>query len=481
MQLAWFLAALGIGLRLEQYFHNRSLWMDEALVGLNLIHHSLGQLTHRLDYHVVAPLAWLFAAKASNVLFGNRELALRLPVILSGVAAVVVILFLGKRLLSTPALCVAVGLFSLSRPLIYYSSELKPYGSDPAVCAVLWLVAFWTLARPTRVRITLLGLTGAVAVWCSHTAVFVASGLGLTILGWCIAEANWRRLVAFAPALLFWGVSFGFNYWFFVRASSHDPMLLGAYGPLRLSLWHFADLEHLVEMVFAFQQNPITILLGVSVFAFVAGCVYCGRKSRVALSFLLSPLFFALLASSLHLYPTWGRFYLFFTPAMVVLIAAGVQALLEAGAAARMPLGTVAVFLLFLQPLLSAREVMTHPIETTELRPVLAYVQAHQQATDAWYVYCHSFVNYEYYAETYGMKGGTVVLGACLDRSHPQPFPQDAAKLHGRRVWVLVTPPGSPERLDEFPMLLNAFDSRGVRLDTYWRTGAAAFLYQMKP
>jgi hypothetical protein len=41
----------------------------------------------------------------------------------------------------------------------------------------------------------------------------------------------------------------------------------------------------------------------------------------------------------LHLYPTWGRFYLFFTPAMVILIAAGVQALMEAGTAPRMPLG----------------------------------------------------------------------------------------------------------------------------------------------
>lgn len=453
--------------------------MDEAMVGVNLIDRSFGQLTGHLQFHVVEPLAWLYVAKACDLLWGGREMALRLPVIAAGVLSVVLVLVLGKRLLSAPALCVAVGLFALSRSLIYYSSELKPYGSDPAVAAALWLLAFWTLDKPSKGRIALLALGGALAIWYSHPALFVLSGLGLTILWSTWAQRGWRRLVPFVPLLLAWVVSFAINYWFFLRPSSHDPLLLNTYGPLRLSLWHFADLEKPLEMIFAQQQTPFTILLGVAVFAFCAGCAWYWRRNRVALSLLLTPLLFAVLASSLHLYPAVGRFYNFFTPALVILIAAGAQALMRAGEAQRAPLGAVVVILLFVQPVLSAREVMVHPMEAQEMRQVLTYVQNHQQPGDVWYIYWHTQIAYQYYAQVYGLRGNHAVLSSSFDGVHRDLFDQDAARLRGRRVWVIISNPGSMGGADEFMLVYQAFQRAGKLLDTHWETGAVAFLYQM--
>ncbi|HLK33109.1 MAG TPA: hypothetical protein VKT29_08460, partial [Terriglobales bacterium] len=437
---------MGIALRLRQYFYNRSLWMDEAMVALNLIHRSFGHLTdHLLDYHVTEPILWLFTGKVCYLLFGGRELALRLPEIVAGTVSVVLVLVLGKRLLSPAALCVAVGWFALSRPLIYYSSELKPYGSDPAVSALLWLTAFWTLAKPTRTRIAVLGLAGVLATWFSYPALFVLSGLGLTIVWWTLAEGGWRKLAPFIPALVAWAASFGSNYWFFLRPSSHDPLLLDSYGALRLSLWHWADVERPLEMIFALQQTPFTILLGVAVFAFCVGCAYYWRTNRLAFSLLLSPLLFSLLASSLHLYPAVGRFYNFFTPGLAICIAAGFYVLMRAGKTQRLPLGAALAVLLFLQPVLSARESLAHPLEGEEIRPVLAYVKAHQQPGDVWYVYWHTQIAYYYYAETYGLSGKTVLLSTSFDGLHRGVFAQDAAGLHGHRVWVIITPPGRPE------------------------------------
>ena len=475
-ELAWLLALVGIAIRLEQYFYSRSLWMDEAMVALNLIHRSFGQLTdHLLDFHVTEPILWLFTGKLCYLLLGGRELALRLPEIAAGAISVVLVLALGKRLLSPPGVCIAVGWFALSIPLIYYSSELKPYGSDPAVAALLWLTALWVLSTPSRLRLAALAALGAVAVWFSYPALFVLSGVGLTIL-WCsLAEGGWRRLAPYVPVLLLWVLSFAVYYWFFLRASSHDSMLLNNYRPLRLTLWRFSEVEAPLEMIFAQQQTPFTILLGVAVFTFFLGCVKYWRQSRMLLSLLVTPLLFALLASSLHLYPAVGRFYNFFIPAIAVLIAAGSEVLMRQGQERRVPIATVLVVLLFLQPVLSAREVVAHPLEAEELRPVLVYVQNHQQRGDVWYIYSYAQIAYRYYAEVDGLSGNDVVLGNRFYLSRREVFAQDAARLRGRRVWVVIA---NPVR-DEFTLLVQAFDNAGKRVDAYWKKGAVAFLYQM--
>jgi hypothetical protein len=265
----------------------------------------------------------------------------------------------------------------------------------------------------------------------------------------------------------------------FLRPGSHDPLLLNSYGPLKLSLWHLDTLEALLEMIFRLQQTPFTILLGVALSAFCIGCFYYWRHNRLAFSFLLTPLLFALLASCLHLYPAVGRFYLFFAPALALLIAAGMEALMQAAAAIRLPLAAVLVALLFLEPALTACQIIAHPMQAEELRPVLAYVQAHQQPGDVWYIYWHTQIAYRYYAEAYGLRGSNVVIGSCRDCApRAGVFEQDAARLRGRRVWVLIANPSTATG-DEFTMLVRGFDAAGVRRDVFWQPGAVAFLYQL--
>jgi hypothetical protein len=479
--LTWLLALLGIAIRLQQYLHDRSLWLDEALIALNLLHRSFSQLAQPLDFHNVAPLAWLFAEKTSILVFGKSELALRLPVLLSGVLAVLLLPVLGKRLLSERALCVAVGLFAFSRPLIYYTSELKPYGSDVAVAVITWLIGFWTIQRPSPTRIAVLALWGGAATWLSHPALFVVAGLGFTLV-WSLAiSRDWRRLSYFAPAFLLWVGSFAVNFWLFLRPGSHDSMLLNNYPPLRLSLWHLESLERPLESVFALQQNPITILLGVTVFAFCVGCLHYWRHNRVALSFLLSPLLFALGASSLHRYPTIGRFYIFFTPALVILAAAGAEQVLVETARSRQRIGLVLLILLFLQPALSMREIVAHPIEAVELRPVLRYVQQQQHPGDVWYVYCFTRFAFQYYAEVYGLTSSNVVVGTCPSAVQRQVFQQDTSRLQGKQVWAIIASPWAVGGVNDLDLVLQAFNSAGTQRQSYSRVGAVAYLYEMSP
>ena len=52
--IVWIIIGLGIFLRLFQYLHNRSLWLDEASLALNLIEKTFSELLQPLDYGQMA-------------------------------------------------------------------------------------------------------------------------------------------------------------------------------------------------------------------------------------------------------------------------------------------------------------------------------------------------------------------------------------------------------------------------------------------
>src|SRR5205085_12273531 len=69
---------VGILCRVAQYMANPSLWHDEALVALNVMDRSAGQLLGPLDYAQAAPPLFLLAERGMWVITGNPDFALRL-------------------------------------------------------------------------------------------------------------------------------------------------------------------------------------------------------------------------------------------------------------------------------------------------------------------------------------------------------------------------------------------------------------------
>jgi len=64
-KLARLAIIVGIVLRLRYYAFNRSLWLDESLLALNLIHRSYRQLLKPLDYSQGSRLGFLLVATGS--------------------------------------------------------------------------------------------------------------------------------------------------------------------------------------------------------------------------------------------------------------------------------------------------------------------------------------------------------------------------------------------------------------------------------
>jgi hypothetical protein len=83
----WILISIGIVLRLIQYMINRSLWLDESFLALNIINRSFEQLFMPLDYGQVAPVGFLMVERLNVQLFGNNEYSLRLLPLIAGICS----------------------------------------------------------------------------------------------------------------------------------------------------------------------------------------------------------------------------------------------------------------------------------------------------------------------------------------------------------------------------------------------------------
>src|SRR5262252_1207359 len=121
----WAILAYGILLRLTQYLSDRSLWMDESMLALNVVNRSFAQLLQPLDYNQGAPVGFLMAQRAAVTLFGPGEYALRLFPFICGLISLFLFYYLAKKCLEPGASRIGLALFAIVLPLIYYSSEAK--------------------------------------------------------------------------------------------------------------------------------------------------------------------------------------------------------------------------------------------------------------------------------------------------------------------------------------------------------------------
>ncbi len=174
---------LGVLARILSYLANRSLWLDESMLALNIERRSFAELVGALDFSQAAPLGFLWLEKLAVTLVGVNELALRAWPLVAGVAALIVFDQLAARLLRPVSRVFALFLFAVSGSLVYFSAEVKPYSFDVALTALLLLVAV-RLAGGARDSAAgrrlderrswlLLGLVGIAGVWFSYPLVFV--------------------------------------------------------------------------------------------------------------------------------------------------------------------------------------------------------------------------------------------------------------------------------------------------------------------
>jgi hypothetical protein len=424
-------------LRLIQYFADRPLWYDEAMLSNNIIGRGFGGLSGALDDAQIAPLGFLYLEKAATLTFGTSEHALRLIPLVMGIAALGLFWMVASRALPRPAALLALALFAVSPRLVYYSAEVKQYSTDVAVGLVLILVALEVVKRKFDARWTSwLGVAGVLSVWLSQPVIFVLAGVFLALTLELGRRRDVPNLTRFGAVGVAWIFSFGASFAIAIASLQGSEILPSFWsaGFLPLPPRSLAEVAVWGEAFARPFRDPLVFsvpLLAMGLYA--AGLTALARwRGAVLVVIVAAPVCFTMLAAGLELYPYGddifygGRVLLFLVPVFLLPVAAGAEWLrrrirLPPVAFACLSLAVIALPRLFPDQVAAlqqnvpvTRDRVLAPglppmvMEWQDPRPVLRLMAEQTRPEDIIYVYTIAAPSFRYYAPRFGLAGSWV-------------------------------------------------------------------------
>ncbi len=476
------LLVFGLALRIAQYLFNRSLWMDEAYLALNILERSFSELLKPLAYDQGAPIGFLIIMRLIVKILGNGEYALRLFPLLCGLASVFLFYWLARIYIDAKAIPLALFLFVTSEKLIYYSSEVKQYSTDVFVSLLLYVVTVYISSKHLKIwHLVFYGCIGGTAIWFSHPAVFVLAGIGTSLSLLNLLQKKWGRIAKLTTVYSIWGLSFCVLYSISLHNLSQASNLLNywhkafvPFPPISLS-----DLEWFINTFFEIFRDPVALFFpGVAAITFAMGCISMFQKKKCYLLTLLSPLPYLLFASGLRKYPFSGRLLLFIVPFVLLLISQGVEQIRVHTSASIPLLRIIVIFLLIFHPLKKACHHLANPRTVEEIKPVVMHIKKQWQDDDYVYVYYGAYPAFEYYSSRYGFEGSDYVIGK-FSRDDWSVYFEDLDALRNReRVWVLFSHIFTWGGFDEEKLFLYYLDEIGNQLHFFKAPNAAVYLYE---
>ncbi len=328
----WFrgLLLLGVLLRLRAYLSNRSLWLDEAMLALNIRNRGFVELTRPLDMDQIAPVGFLWLEKAMVLLLGDTEWALRLVPLLCGIALLPLAYAAVRQCANSRLAAGVLAGLAVHPQLVYFSQEVKPYGIDAfAVVLVMLVAAFTAHELSSRQRWTAVGVV-AVLPWFSLTSVFAIPGLLVTFF---ISAIRQRSSSAAVQAAVITGVfllSCGLEYGLVLRHQMGNVLMQSywaatfpseAPGLAGLGAWVLATARSLLQDP---GSIPGVLVLPLAV-TLLFGLHELFRQARPLCWIIGSTIAIGILAAVLRSYPPQGRLWLFCVPPLVMTAAGGIE------------------------------------------------------------------------------------------------------------------------------------------------------------
>lgn len=516
-RLLWVFLLLAVVLRMNSYLINRSLWIDEAMLSLNILHAPFTNLFSPLAYYQIAPVGFLILEKALTSILGGSEFSLRLLPLLASLLAIPVFIRLCRQFLSARGTLIALLLLAICRPLVYYAAEVKQYATDVLFSTIFLLLFAGLLKKSANNALSfrdliLPALLGMTLLWFSHPIGFVISGCCIVLSGWLFLKKQpvqgLQTLVLWALCGLSWFAFYKLTLAPFQSSAKHQDIWDSVWdGKLQAFMpWNLTFFPWLADRLSDIMTHPVALpATWLSVPLFLLGIVQGLRtdplqRSRTLL--LLSPILLCLLASGIHIYPFIGRMLLFTVPVFLIFIALGMDTLLDAlfsthwkpfqprlVPAARFT-GLILLGILVLPPFFYRK---LYQPSHEEIKPTLAYIQQHRQPGDRIYVYYGAQPAFQYYAERYNLasKAEQPVGGAdyndyitgLAQRGNPAyPYQLLGSRLApllkpGERLWVVFSHRHGKDEAN----LLELLSHFGTPTDTFEAKGTGTTLFTLNP
>ncbi len=403
MRAAHIFVLSGLVLALIQFLSARSIWLDEAMLALNVLHRSPAELLQTLDYYQVAPPLWLLLVKLFSLIWPGSEQGFRLISLL----AYAISLLLFYRLLRSfklrePVILYTLGLFVFNMYMLYFATEVKQYMTDTAVSLMMSAAVLGVYSR-SAVKYATIALLGALALLLSNAAPMILSGAAAFLLVQNLRskKADWAWLTACGGC---WMAVFTIYYLLFISGHPSKVFMSDywlarkAFMPMDSSLPEF--LLYKGRMMFD-SLLPINALIKyLNPLFFVVGILALLRRNIALLALFFVPLAAHLLLSSLKLYPFELRLTLYMAPALMIGIAFGLDALLSrirAPETKRAEYISAAILLCFF----GGSFLLQHPfpLKRREIKHTIKYVMSEHDQNDHFYVSYYSKYPFIFYQD----------------------------------------------------------------------------------
>ena len=499
--------SIGIGcvLRVLRWLDDPALWLDEALLSINLLDKSFGELLGSLHFLQTAPPGFLLIEKSAETVLGDAEWSLRLFPLLASLASMFLFGYAARRVLALPAAALAVALFAVSEPLLERVAEVKPYSVDVAVATLLIALTLWVLEVPRHKmlrRVAVLGIAGLCVVWLSFPAAFSLAA-AVIALGVYALETGSRRLIL--GTVVVGTLALAMFAAVYAVASSN-------LGRTSAAIFAGGSDQSPVRRVEIAQDawstfvNPGGFENGTHALAALLACfgalAFARRGYLHLLALFTTPALLALVAAALDLYPLGGRFSLYLVPFLLILVARGAQALVSWSRRPAVVSIGLGLFLVLPSVSLAAHRAFDPPARE-DMKPLLAHLLREWRNGDALYVYGNAQYALRYYSTCEKCSPSamdfpwptrvappsepgdqfapalesippTLVVGSRVrDGAN-----NDLARLQQPgRVWLLFTHVVSHGRLDDAQALLSELEREGPSLESVRARGARLYLF----
>jgi hypothetical protein len=518
-KLPWLIILIGITLRLIRYLYNPSLWFDESDTAVDIINRPFANLIEPSpDWSSKYPYGFLLLIKSAIHIFGTSEYALRLVPLLFLVLSVLLFYRVAKNHIGPAAVIVALSLFAIIDPLIFQSSNLKPYSGDLAFALMVFIwVDHIRSGKIGIADIALAGLMGAIMVWFSYPALFVLAGAGTCLAVFGYLKRDWSRIGKLAVIYLVWALSFIASYFIYIRnlisnfGRSMDDLLVMERAFVPLPPTSLDDIKWIMDNFFEMFNNPVGLTFsGIAAFAFLIGCISIFRHNKEKFYLLLSPILLTVLASIMHQYPFKNRLIVFLVPFMLLFIGEGVEFVRKRISDFSAVPGIVLIGVLFVYPVSWAAYHAKSPTDHEKIRPAISHIKNNWQNGDVIYVHYYSQYAFEYYTkhhpDKYAFDEDDVIVSKAprgwyrtwrkqhvhkyyepdtpIKQSETEIFRiylEDMEKLMGRgRVWVLFSTRIVKGGMQEEKFITFHLDTNGKRIDFFGKPGAGSvYLYDL--
>lgn len=323
---------IGMLLPIIQFLFNRSLWLDESYLTINIVHKSFFDLLKPLDLKQVAPILFLQIEKLFSLLIPNSEMGLRIFPLICYLLAIWFFFKLIRLIYSNSySIIIALSIFVFNVTLIYYSNEVKQYMAD----VLILILMYYLMLKPSKSQMELyvsIAILGVISIFLSNISPIILATVTIFLIS-DIFKNNKSSAFYLLITLVIWTITFLFYYYQFIDNHPSKNGMVEEWihyrafmpkNPMKNDLYIFISTQWLTIFcsLFYFGKTGAVVLSALM----LTGLFYLIKnKNRQMAILTIIPLFFHLLLSSLKLYPFFLRLILYMTPCFILLFTYGID------------------------------------------------------------------------------------------------------------------------------------------------------------